>query len=167
MKRILATVAAAVLLAVNALAQDGKAIYNKYSDCDDVSAVYISSAMFRMIGKVPDMNLSSSPIKLGSLIRSLDSMYVLDCDDDELCGEISTDVRKLLKKYEFELLMEMKESGETVRIHTLGSEKVVNHFILTASGEDSFTFICLDGKMDREELEKEIAKAARNLNRED
>lgn len=167
MKRILATAAALLLLTVNVFAQDGKGIYNKYSDCDDVSAVYISSAMFKMIGKVPDMNLNSGSIKLGSLIKNLDCMYVLDCDDDDLSEEIKSDVKKFLKKYEFELLMEMKESGEVVRIYTLGTEKIVNHFILTASAEDTFTFICLDGKMNRDDLEKEMAKAAKTLGKDD
>ena len=46
MKKIFA-IAAAMLVTVSAFAQDGKSIYKKYSDAENVSAVYISPAMFR------------------------------------------------------------------------------------------------------------------------
>ena len=58
MKRIAAFAAALFLLTTGAWAQDGKGIYNKYSDNEDVSAVYISSSMFKLMGnKVPNMDL--------------------------------------------------------------------------------------------------------------
>ena len=44
-------IVAMLLLSISALAQDGRSLYNKYSDLADVEAVYISPAMFRLIGK--------------------------------------------------------------------------------------------------------------------
>ena len=53
----------------------------------------------------------------------------------------------------------------TVRIYTSGDDSTVTHFILTAAeDDDQYTLICLDGTMNREELEKFIAKAAKELN---
>jgi hypothetical protein len=72
-------------------------------------------------------------------------------------------VNKFVKKYEFEMLMEIKDKGETVRIYTTGNEKTVSQFILTASENEAFTFICLDGTMSRAELEKAIAKATQEM----
>ena len=48
MKKI-ALIAAFSLLVATAFAQDGKSIYNKYSDEKNVSAVYISPTMFRLM----------------------------------------------------------------------------------------------------------------------
>ena len=90
-------------------------------------------------------------------------MYLLDCEDPELCKEIKADVNKFVKKYEFEMLMEIKEKGETVQIYTTGNEKTVTQFVMTASEYDAFTFICLDGTMSRAELEKAIAKATQEM----
>lgn len=163
MKRIAAFVAAMFLLTAGTWAQDGKGIYNKYSDNEEVSAVYISSSMFKLMGKVPNMEVGEGSLNLGSIIKNLNSMYLLDCEDPELCKKIKADVNKFIKKYEFEMLMEIKEKGETVQIYTTGNEKTVTQFVMTASEYDAFTFICLDGTMSRAELEKAIAKATQEM----
>ena len=163
MKRIATFVAAMFLLTAGAWAQDGKGIYNKYSDNEEVSAVYISASMFKLMGKVPNMDLGEGSMDLGSIIKNLNSMYLLDCEDPELCDEIKSDVNKFIKKYDFEMLMEIKDKGEVVRIYTTGSEKTVTQFVLTASEYEAFTFICLDGTMSRADLEKAIAKATQNM----
>ena len=163
MKRIATFVAAMFLLTAGAWAQDGKGIYNKYSDNEEVSAVYISSSMFKLMGKVPNMDIGEGSMDLGSIIKNLNSMYLLDCEDPDLCAEIKADVNKFIKKYDFEMLMEIKDKGEVVRIYTSGNERTVTQFILTAAEEDAFTFICLDGTMSRADLEKAIAKATQNI----
>ena len=163
MKRIAVLVAALFLLTANAWSQDGKGIYNKYSDHEEVSAVYISSSMFKLIGRVPDMNVGDGSMNLGPLIKSLNCMYLIDCDDPDVSREIKSDVNKFINKYKFDMLMEVKDRGETVRIYTTGNEKTVTQFILTASEESAFTFICLDGTMSRADLEKAIAKATQNM----
>ena len=165
MKRITAFVAAIVLLTAGAWAQDGKGIYNKYSDNENVSAVYISSSMFKLMGnKVPNMELGEgSSMNLGSIIKNLNSMYLLDCEDPDLCKEIKADVNKFINKYDFEMLMEIKYKGEVVRVYTAGNEKTVSQFIMTAAEYEAFTFICLDGTMSRADLEKAIAKATQQM----
>ena len=163
MKRIATFVAAMLLLIAGAWAQDGKGIYNKYSDNENVSAVYISSSMFKLMGKVPNMDLGEGSMNLGSRIKNLNSMYLLDCEDSDLCAEIKSDVNKFIKKYDFEMLMEIKDKGEVVRIYTTGNEKTVTQFIMTASEYGAFTFICLDGTMSRADLEKAIAAATQQM----
>jgi hypothetical protein len=164
MKKIAAFVAAMFLLTAGAWAQDGKGIYHKYSDHEEVSAVYISSSMFKLMGKVPNMELGEgSSMDLGTIIKNLNSMYLLDCEDADLCAEMKSDVNKFIKKYEFEMLMEIKDKGEVVQIYTAGNEKTVTQFILTAAEYDAYTFICLDGTMSRTELEKAIAKATQQI----
>ena len=51
MKKII-LIFAALLLAFSAFAQDGRSIYNRYSDEEGVTAVYISPAMFRLLGVI-------------------------------------------------------------------------------------------------------------------
>lgn len=163
MKRIVSIVAALFLLTASAWSQDGKGIYNKYSDNEDVSAVYISSTMFKLMGKVPNMELGEGSMELGPLIKNLNSMYLIDCDDPKVSSELKADVNKYINKYDFDLLMEIKDRGETVRIYTTGNEKTVTQFIMTAAEADAFTFICLDGTMSRADLEKAIANATKEI----
>ena len=65
MKRII-VILAALLLSISAFAQNGKSIYQKYSDADGVTAVYISPAMFRLIGTIPDLEVGEDKVNRSS-----------------------------------------------------------------------------------------------------
>lgn len=157
MKRIV-ILAALLLTTIASFAQNGKSIYQKYSEAEGVSAVYISPAMFRLIGKIPDLNVEGESVNLAPIIQSLSGMYLIDSDNPKINASIKADADKLVKSGNYELLMEVKDSGETVRIYTVGSKSVVEGFVMiTMSGNDT-TFISLDGKMDRDEFNNLFAK---------
>lgn len=156
MKRIL-TLAAALLLCLSALAQNGKAIYQKYSDAEGVSAVYISPAMFRLIGKIPDIDTGSDKVNLSPVIRSLTGMYILNSSNPDINRTLRSEVERFISAGRYELLMEAKDSGEAVRMYTVGTEQVVNGFVMLAAEAEEVSFICLDGEMPREQFETLVA----------
>lgn len=165
MKRI-ATIAAFILLWVTgATAQSTtKEIYEMFSDKDDVSAVYISSNMFKLIGRIPSMELGDADMDLSPIITQLTSLYVIDCENGNVITPMKAAVSQLVEKKKYELLMEMKDSNEKVRIYTLGDEKTVSSFLMTASdGDNGFTLIALEGKMKRQDLENTIAECAKDI----
>ena len=157
MKRII-ILFAALLLTVSALAQNGKTIYQKYSDAENVSAVYISPAMFRLMGQIPDMEVGEDKVNLSPIIRSLTGLYVLNSQNASINGALRADAERFIKSGRFELLMEAKTSGETVHLYTVGSEKLIEGFVMLAAESDEVTFICLDGQMPRKEFEELMAK---------
>ena len=152
MKRIL-LLAVLLLGALTASAQSGKSIYQKYSDADNVSAVYISPAMFRLIGKIPDLEVGDNTVNLAPLIRSLSGLYIINSENPRVNDKLSSEVSRFISNGRYELLMESKDAGEVVRMYTVGTEKIVNSFVMIAADGPEATFICLDGQMDRQELE--------------
>lgn len=157
MKKII-VIAVMLLSAIGAFAQDGKSIYQKYSDEKDVSAVYISPAMFRLMGKIPDLKVEDSDINLGPIIKSLSGLYIIDSTNPIVNDTLKDEVDSLVKAGRYEMLMEAKESGETVRMYTLGTEAIVNSFVMLSLADDEVSFICFDGKMNRDDLEKLLAE---------
>ena len=152
MKRII-LLAVLLLCALTASAQSGKSLYQKYSDADNVSAVYISPAMFRLIGKIPDLEIGDNNVNLAPLIRSLSGLYIINSENTHINDKLVSEVNRFISSGKYELLMESKDAGEVVRMYTVGTEKVVNSFVMVASQGDEATFICLDGQMDRDQLE--------------
>ena len=147
------------LLPLAAMAQDGKSIYRKYSDSKDVSAVYISSAMFRMMGKLPDMQISKEDkVNLSPIVKTLQGLYVLDSSNADVNAAMAKDVETFVKRGKYELMMEVKDSGETVHIYTCGDESVINGLVLTNISDNTCTFICLDGTIPRQQLEQALAQ---------
>ena len=159
MKKIFAIVVLA-LVSVAALAQSGRDIYNKYSDEAGVSSVYISPAMFRLIGRLPDVSFEDSEVNFSSIIKSMSGFYIVNSENPDIADGLYSDVKRYIKKGDFELLMEAKDDGQVMRMYTAGDEKTVSSFIMIVRDEAEVSFISFDGNMDREELEVLIAEAA-------
>ena len=160
MKKIM-IIAVMLLMAVGAYAQEGKRLYNKYSDMDGVSAVYISPTMFRLMGQLPDLDVEMSDgqkMDIAPLVRSFSGFYMLSFEQKSAASaELYKEVTAMVNKSNFELLMEVKEAGSTIRMYTLGDEKVVNSFVCIINEDDETMFFCLEGTMNRSDLEKLIA----------
>ena len=153
---------AMLMLSISAFAQDGRSLYNKYSDYDNVEAVYISPAMFRLIGKIPDMEVQDGSVNLGPIIKTLSGLYILSIKGGDIAAQLSDDVNRFIKKGQYELLMEAKDNGEVMRMYTVGDDFVVNSFVMLAHEGDEVNFICIDGTIPRDKLEALIADAASN-----
>jgi hypothetical protein len=154
---------AMLLMSVTAYAQDGRSLYNKYSDNPNVEAVYISPAMFRLIGKIPDMDMpEDGSVNLGPIVKTLSGLYILSIKEDGIAQELANDVNRFISKGQYELLMEAKDNGEVMRMYTVGDESIVNSFVMLARQGNEVDFICLDGTIPRDKLEELIADAAKD-----
>lgn len=151
-------IAALMMMSVAMFAQSGKSIYQKYSDREKVSAVYISPAMFRIIGSIPDLEVEEESVNLTPIIKSLKGMYIIDSENPDIREELIKELEKFVDSSEYELLMEAKEDGETVRIFTIGNEQTVKGFVMIAVEPAELTFICIDGEMNRNELDNTFAQ---------
>lgn len=161
MKRII-ILAVVLLSATIASAQEGKNVYNKYSGNEGVSAVYISPSMFKIIGKLPDLEMTTddgNSMNLAPLISSFQGFYMLDISNKTIASAIKQDVASMVSKGKYELMMEMKDKGETLQVYTSGNEKVIQNFVFIASNGDTAQFISIEGEMKRSDIEKLIANS--------
>ena len=163
MKKIVLIIAI-FFLAIEAFGQSARDMYNRYSDEEGVTAVYISPAMFRMIGKLPDMNMEAADggnVDLSPIVRKLSGFYLLEVDNGPVADKLYAEVKKLVQGKKYELLMEVKDDGDLTRVYSIGGEKTVSAVVLTTKDEESFTFMSLEGNMDREQLENILAESAK------
>lgn len=161
MKKIYTILTFIILACASVYAQDSKSLYSKYSDEKDVSAVYISPAMFKMIGKIPALDLGTGDVDITPMVKSLKGFYLLNSENPAVNAAIRADVKKLVSNGKFELMMEAKDDGEVIRMYTSGDDKTVSQFVMMALNGDESTFISLDGAMDRNDLERIISSASK------
>ena len=157
MKRIL-ILTVLLLSTLSAFAQNGKSIYQKYAGKENVSAVYVSPAMFRMIGKLPDLKAGDNDVDLTPIIQKLTGLYIISSENPAIKASIQSDVDRFIAGGRYELLMEAIDSGDIMRMYSVGSEKTVNSFVMFVVDGAETTFICIDGDMDRDQLEKVLAE---------
>lgn len=148
-----------LLLSIAALAQDGKSIYNKYSDEKNVSAVYISPSMFRLMGSIPEIDMPDGDINLSPYIKEMSGMYLIDSENPKINASLAEDAQKMISKGRYELLMEAKEDGECVRIYIVPEGEFITSFVMTATEPGECVFISIEGKLLRKDLEKILANA--------
>lgn len=151
------------LVAFTAFAQDYKTIYQKYSDDDRVTAVYISPAMFKMIGKLPEVRIEDNGLDLAPMIKSMTGFYMLQTEDSSLAEKISKDVTRIVGGAKFETLMEIKDKGQKVNILSLGDDQFLKSLLLTVFDSGESMFIGIDGLMNRVDVENAVATVSKDL----
>ncbi len=151
------------LVAFTAFAQDYKTIYQKYSDDDRVTAVYISPAMFKMIGKLPEVRIEDNGLDLAPMIKSMTGFYMLQTEDSSLAEKISKDVTRIVGGAKFETLMEIKDKGQKVNILSLGDDQFLKSLLLTVFDSGESMFIGIDGLMNRADVENAVATVSKDL----
>ena len=158
MKKILITAILAVL-SVSAFAQTGKSLYEKYSDLDGVEAVYISPAMFKMIGRLSIDLKEQDNVDISNIIRSLKGMYILNIPNSGAASRLASEVTGLIRKGNYELLMEAKDSGEKMQMFTSGDDNIIRSFVMLNTDGDETSFICFDGEILREDFENIVVNS--------
>ena len=148
----------AVLLPLAAFSQSGKSIYNKYSDCEGVSAVYISPAMFRMMGSLPLEEMVDGQ-DLAPLIKSMKGFYLIEVSDGDIAESVSAEVQRMLSTQTYELLMEVKDEGSTVKMMSVTEGDYVKSFVMLSQEACETVFICLDGDILKSDLDNFIANS--------
>lgn len=139
-------------------------IYNRYSDLEGVSAVYISPAMFKMMGSLPEIDTEvGEDVNLAPIVRTLRGMYLISIEDARAAKDLTADVNEFIGRGDYEMLMEVKDDGESVRICTLGDEDIVKGFVFFATEYDEVTFIYLDADMPREDFNRLMAQAMSDM----
>lgn len=161
MRRTLLTIIIA-LGAFTAFGQDYKTIYQKYSDDERVTAVYISPAMFKMIGRLPEVRIEDDGLDLAPLIKSMTGFYMLQTEDAALADKISRDVTRIVGGGKFETLMEVKSKGQKVNILSLGDERTLKSLLLTVFDSGESVFIGIDGLMNRRDVENAVAAVGKD-----
>ena len=162
MKKII-VIAFAFMATLALNAQDYKSLYQKYSDDDRVTAVYISPAMFKMIGKLPEVRIDETGVDLAPMIKSMTGFYLLQTEDKDIADKIFKDVSKVVGGKKFETLLEVKSKGEKVNIFSMGDNEFLKSLIMTAFQGDETVFIGIDGLMRREDVENAVGTATRDL----
>ncbi len=151
------------LAALTASAQNYKSLYQKYSDDERVTAVYISPAMFKMIGKLPEVRIEDNDLDLAPMIKSMTGFYMLQTEDKDLAEKISKDIFKVVGANKYETLMEVKEKGQRINILSLGDKDILKSLLLTVFDGGESMFIGIDGLMKREEVEDAVSTVGKDL----
>ena len=139
---------------------NANSFYSKWAEKEGVSATYISRSMFKMIRKIPQIQLDR-PVDLTPVIKNLDGLYMLEFNRlqrNTSNGGLRKDIQTILKGHE--KLMERREGEQVTRLFIATDGKTVSSFVMTRMdiGSNYGQFVCIEGAIPQSEFEKVIAE---------
>lgn len=101
------------MISMNSCAQVPE--FSKYSDVKDVTYVYVSQFMLKLAGKAAAPSVNGVDLK--SIMSKLKGLQVVTAENKVQASKLKNDTYAYVEKYHGELLMQVDEDGEKVRIY--------------------------------------------------
>ena len=110
--------------------------FEKYADTKNVTYVYISKFMLRMVGK------GSSPsvpgVNTQSIMNKLNGIQIISSEEKTSAARLKAETQSIIKQGKYELLLQVDEDDEKVNIyHREGKQQSVVVMLSDDDGEVS------------------------------
>lgn len=132
-------------------AQNSKALFDRYTDMDGVTSVYISKAMFKMMPSFETAGLS-----LVNMKGKIESLQVISTQRTDLAPKMRKDFSQLIGKGHEEL-MRVRDGKTKATFYADMKGDLVKDLIMLADTDEGFTIIQLLGNFTLQDIQ-EIAK---------
>lgn len=130
-------------------------LFDKYSEMDNVTSIYISKAMFQMMP-----SFETNGLNLMNLKGKIEGLQVLSTDNNNIKEKMRTDFKGLIGK-DHEELMRMKDGKTRATFYVKQKGDQISELIMLADTDSSFNVIQLAGKFtlqDIQEITKDMNK---------
>ncbi len=156
MRRFLIACVMLMSCAVSLIAQN-ESLASKYLGADGVSTIYVSKAMFDLIGTDALNSVDADGVKIGDLVEKLDGIYIIESDSTDIIAQLKLDLQTLSDDMGYSKLMQINDGGEAIEIlaRTDAEDKSIIRDFIVAIDEgkaNSFMAILLNGKFTAEDI---------------
>ena len=152
MKQIIIKAFLCVVAALSSLTANGQVrAFEKYADMKNVSYVYISKYMLGMAGKTATPHVPGIDIK--TLAGKLTGIQIISSEHKGAQAKLKNDIKTILSKDKYELLMQMNEDDEKVNIfHHV--DKQQSAVIMQIEDGEEMTILVFSGKFTLDDVMK-------------
>lgn len=125
--------------------------FEKYADMKNVSYVYISKYMLRMAS---NSSMPSVPgVDTKSLASKLTGIQIVSSEEKTARAKLKNDVKDILARDKYEVLMQMREDGDKVDIyHCVGKQQSV--VVMLMDEDDSSSVMVFSGNFTLDDVMK-------------
>lgn len=141
MKRIYLLTTMLLVCALSGMAQLSK-VFDKYADVDDVTSVYISKTMLRMM---PDMKTDG--MNIGGAASKIDVIRILTTENAAMAVKLQKDVSAHFSPNGFEELMRVNEGKEKTAIYIKSNDNDTNEYVIINAEPTEFNLIQIVGTL--------------------
>ena len=155
-------IALSALLFGAAPAKAQNAIFEKYSDMDDVEYICITKSMLNLLstankdgGGKSEMTING--VKINGITDAIKVLLIINSEDSDVGKQMKADFKTLKADPKYELLMMVKDNFD--RVTTLYNKSNKDkELVMFIDETDSQTFIVLTGALNEEIINKILSK---------
>ena len=130
------------VMAVISASSQVNSVFDRFSDTKEVTSVYISKVMLRMI---PDVDANG--LNVGDISSKLDCIRVLSTSNSKMISTISSDFQNEIKKGKYEILLQTNDDGEKVVIYMKSGNDGINEYLIAAEEPNEFNYVLIAGSI--------------------
>ncbi len=120
-QKVLQTLLAMAVAMISLQASAQVKEFEKYADTKDGTYTYISKDMLSLAGKAADFSVPGVNTK--SLKNKLSGIQIITSEDKTASVRLKNDTQNIIKQGKYELLMQVDEDGDKVRIYHCEGKK--------------------------------------------
>ena len=141
-----------IMVAISSLTVNAQVkAFEKYADAKNVTYVYISKYMLAMAGKNATPSVPGVDIK--TLAGKLTGIQIISTENNVAKAKLKSDVRAILAKGKYELLMQMNEDDSKVNIyHCIAKQQ--SAVVMQIEDKDELTLMVFSGKFTLDDVMK-------------
>ena len=152
MKQTIIKALLGVVVALSSLTANAQVkAFEKYADMKNVTYVFISKYMLSMAGKNATPQVPGVDIK--TLANKLSGIQIIHAENKDAQAKLKGDVKSIVAKDKYELLMQMNEDDNKVNIfhHVSKQQSAV---IMLVEEDDGVTLMVFSGKFTMDDVMK-------------
>ena len=152
MKQIIINTQLCIMVALGSLNANAQVkAFEKYADAKNVTYVYISKYMLGMAGKNATPSVPGVDIK--TLAGKLTGIQIINAENKAAQSKLKSDVKGILARDKYELLMQMNEDDNKVNIyHHIAKQQ--SAVVMQVEDKEELTLMVFSGKFTLEDVMK-------------
>ena len=122
-------------------------LFDKYSEMDNVTSVYISKAMFQMMPKI-----ETNGLNLMNLKGKINSLQIVTSDKREVRDQMRKEFSSLIGQ-SHEELMRVKDNDTRASFYIVQNGDLINEMIMLADTDSDYVVIRITGKFTLQDIQ--------------
>lgn len=128
-------------------------LFDRFSEMEGVTSVYVSKAMFSMMS-----DIKVDGLQLEGIGQKLESLQVLNSEKAPVIQKLREAVTGFTPKHGYESLVRVRDDGEKVDILLKKHSNGINEFVVLADEPKEFTLIVITGRMSMQDIQNIIGE---------
>lgn len=136
--------------------------FEKYAKAEGTTYAYISQTMLELIENGGSVSVPG--MDMAEFAGRLTSMQIINCDTEQSCGHLKSDVADIVKAQKYELLMQTSEEGLEADIYIKEGKKS-SVLILEIDSGDTVCCIVIAGNFSAKDMLEALDKSTLRISR--